>query len=96
MTEIMKLKNSIHHLEGHVRELGRLENVLQVDDEPATAQEIENWKVILANIPGKAVVEVLLEYAVQEVGLIIYGTPPTYPCQTLTISVIGFGSAATL
>ena len=78
MTEIMKLKNSIHHLEGHVRELGRLENALQVDDEPATAQEIENWNVILANIPGKAVVEVLLEYAVQEVSFTTDGTILTH------------------
>lgn len=69
MTEIMKLKTSIHHLEGHVRELGRLENGLLVDDEPATAQEVENWNAILANIPGKAVVEVLLEYVIQEVSL---------------------------
>lgn len=65
----MKLKTSIHHLEGHVRELGRLENGLLADDEPATTQEVENWNVLLANIPGKAAVEVLLEYAVQEVSL---------------------------
>jgi hypothetical protein len=69
MTEIMKLKMSIHQLEGHVRELGRLENGLLADDEPVTAQEAQNWNVMLANIPGKAVVEVLLEYVVQEVCL---------------------------
>lgn len=68
MSEIMKLKMSIHHLEGHVRELSHLENGLQFDDEPATAKEKENWATLLANIPGKAVVEILLEYLNQEVS----------------------------
>lgn len=65
----MKLKMSIHHLEGHVRELGHLNNGSQVDDEPASAQDRANWATILANVPGKAVVEVLLEYVTQEVSL---------------------------
>lgn len=68
MTEIMKLKTSIHHLEGHVRELSRLENGLHMEEEPATAKEKENWKTVLGVIPGKAVVEVLLEYNIQEVS----------------------------
>jgi hypothetical protein len=68
MLEIAKLKNSIHHLEGHVRDLAHLENDLAVEEEPATPKEKENWNKLLACIPPKAVVEVLLEYLIQEVS----------------------------
>jgi hypothetical protein len=68
MLEIAKLKASIHHLEGHVRDLGNLENALVVDEEPATSDEKANWHKLLACIPPKAVVEVLLEYLIQEVS----------------------------
>lgn len=68
MLEIAKLKASIHHLEGHVRDLGNLENALVVEDEPATSEEKANWNKLLACIPPKAVVEVLLEYLIQEVS----------------------------
>jgi hypothetical protein len=68
MLEIAKLKNSIHHLEGHVRDLAHLENDLAVEEEPATPREKENWNKLLACIPPKAVVEVLLEYLIQEVS----------------------------
>jgi hypothetical protein len=67
MLEIAKLKNSIHSLEGHVRDLAKLENALAVEDAPATMDEKENWRKLMACIPPKAVVEVLLEYLIQEV-----------------------------
>jgi hypothetical protein len=69
MSEIAKLKNSIHQLEGHVRDLSHLDNALVVDDEPATPQEQENWRRLQAALPSKGVVEVLLEYLIQEVSL---------------------------
>jgi hypothetical protein len=68
MLEIAKLKSSIHHLEGHVRDLANLDNGLVVDDEPATAADQENWRRFQASLPSKAVVEVLLEYLIQEVS----------------------------
>lgn len=66
MGEIAKLKSSIHHLEGHVRDLAHLDNALVVDDEPATPQEQENWRRLQASLPNRAVVEVLVEYLIQE------------------------------